>query len=401
LTTDVSDRRLDVLLDEEILHAKSRAETFYDSASGEFKEDIILFGAGGFGRLINRKLRKLHIEPIAFADNNPSLWGKKIDGTEVLSPKDAAAKYGRKAVFLVSIWNGEAADRMGDRVRQLKSLGCQVVLPFGSLFWKYHETFLPHFCLELPQEALSQKHLIRAAMQLWSDQASREEFVAQVGFRISLDFDLISQQVEGRHYFPPGLFSLSDDEVFIDCGAFDGDTIEDFVKETGERFRHLEAFEPDPITFPNLVERTQRLPREIRERIRLNQQAIGRKPGQINFEATGTMLSTTGAGSSVVPVVDLDSVLASMDPTFIKFDIEGFELEGLMGASQVLSRTRPILAVSAYHLQNHLWRVPLLLSSLLPERYRFFLRPHGVEAWDLVCYAVPEERALADSPREG
>ena len=103
------------------------------------------------------------------------------------------------------------------------------------------------------------------------------------------------------------------------------------------------------------------------------------------------MLSVGGSGSSVVSVVELDSALASFDPTFIKFDVEGFESEALMGASRLLSRTRPILAVSAYHEQSHLWSIPLLLSSLLPERYEFFLRPHGSESWDLVCYAIPAE----------
>jgi FkbM family methyltransferase len=344
--TSTPELRLDELLDEEVLHAKTRAEVSFDLAAGGLKDNLVLFGAGGFGRSINRKLRELQIQPLAFADNNQALWGKRIDGTEVISPMQAASLYGQHAVFVVSIWNGEAADRMGDRVRQLKSLGCRVVLPFGHLFWKYHEAFLPHYCLDLPEKLLTQKHLVRAAMQLWSDNSSREEFVAQVGFRTSLDFDLISRSVEGKHYFPPGLFSITDDEVFVDCGAFDGDTMADFVQQTGGRFREFLAFEPDPITYPRLQARVESLDGGIRERIKIRQEATGRKPGTIDFQATGTMLSTTGSGSSVVPVTDLDSALATVEPTYIKFDVEGFELEALMGAAQVLSRTRPILAVS-------------------------------------------------------
>jgi FkbM family methyltransferase len=402
MTHSTPDQQLEVLLSEDAEHARTRAQSAYDLAAGAFANRLVLFGAGRFGRMINRKLRDLHIEPLAFADNNPNLWSKKIDDTEVMSPKEAVSLYGQSAVFVVSIWNGEAAaaDRMGDRVRQLKALGCQVVIPFGFLFWKHHEAFLPHYCLDLPEKVMNQKHLIRAAMQLCSDAYSREEFVAQVGFRTLLDFDLISRSVEGKHYFPPNLFSLHDHEVFIDCGAFDGDTIVDFVEQTRGHFERLLAFEPDPITYPNLQARVEQLDSNLRERIQIRQEAIGRKPGKINFEATGTMLSTTGSGSSIVPVADLDSALESIPPTFIKFDVEGFELEALMGASEVLRRTRPILAVSAYHEQNHLWRVPLLLSSMLPEKYQFFFRPHGAESWDLVCYAVPEERLCAHSAPE-
>ena len=390
-----AEERLEHLLEEEISSAQARAETSYDLAVGERGKNIILFGAGRFGRMINRKLCDLQIQPIAFADNNPSLWGTKIDGTVVISPQEAASSYGRSAVFVVCIWNGEAHDRMADRIGQLKALGCEVVISFGFLFWKYHHVFLPHYCLDLPHKVLLQKDRIRAAMQLWSDDYSRDEFVAQVAFRTSIDHDMINRTVAGKHYFPPGMYSLAEDEVFVDCGAFDGDTVADFVEATGGRFHSIFAFEPDAVTYPHLLQRISQYEDGVRERVHPLQAAVGRKPGTISFEATGTMLSVVGSGASVVPVADLDSALGSLDPTFIKFDVEGFEPEALMGASQLLSRTRPILAVSAYHEQSHLWRIPLLLSSLLPDRYEFFLRPHGAESWDLVCYAIQAERGIA------
>jgi FkbM family methyltransferase len=380
------------LLSEQVLKAAARARTSYDSVAGLAPSNIVIFGAGRFGRLINKKLREVQIQPLAFTDNNLSLWGKQVDGIDVLGPTDAASKFGKSAVFLVAIWNGEAQDRMADRIKQLSDLGCQTIVPFGFLFWKYHDVFLPHYCLDLPEKVLNQRHLVSAAMQLWSDDFSREEFVSQVGFRISMDFDLISRTVTGRHYFPRNLFSLLTDEVFVDCGAFDGDTVADFVQESGGDFKLVKAFEPDPITFPNLQKRVKHLDEEIRARVHCTQEAVGRNPGSITFDATGTMLSVSGRGSTLVSEVNLDSALASLNPTFIKFDVEGFELDALAGAMGVLSRSRPILAVSAYHEQSHLWRVPLFLSSLVQERYQFFLRPHGSESWDLVCYAIPEER---------
>jgi FkbM family methyltransferase len=390
-----AEERLERLLDEAISSAEARAETSYDRAAGELGENIVLFGAGRFGRMVNRKLRENRVQPIAFADNNSSLWGTRLDGTLVISPQEAASSYGQSAVFVVCIWNGEAHDRMEDRIGQLKKLGCKVVISFGFLFWKYHQVFLPHYCLGLPQKVLLQKERIRAAMQLWSDDDSREEFAAQVEFRTSIDHDLIRRSVAGKHYFPPGLFALGADEVFVDCGAFDGDTIADFVAESGGQFRAIFAFEPDAVTYPRLEQRISQFEGSVRERIHPRQAAVGRKSGSISFETTGTMLSVVGSGANTVPVAELDSALESFDATFIKFDVEGFEPEALMGASQLLSRTRPILAVSAYHEQSHLWRIPLLLSSLLQERYEFFLLPHGSESWDLVCYAVPAERVLA------
>ncbi|MFM2378710.1 MAG: hypothetical protein RLZZ143_1288 [Cyanobacteriota bacterium] len=54
-------------------------------------------------------------------------------------------------------------------------------------------------------------------------------------------------------------------------------------------------------------------------------------------------------------------------------------------------KERHFLTVCAYHCQDHLWQIPLFLHSL-SSQYRFFLRPHGVEVWDLICYAVPVSR---------
>jgi hypothetical protein len=48
-------------------------------------------------------------------------------------------------------------------------------------------------------------------------------------------------------------------------------------------------------------------------------------------------------------------------------------------------------------LQNDLWKIPLLIHSINPN-YRFFLHPHKLEVWDLVCYAIPRHRLASDFP---
>jgi hypothetical protein len=75
-------------------------------------------------------------------------------------------------------------------------------------------------------------------------------------------------------------------------------------------------------------------------------------------------------------------------------DIEGSEMDALAGASRIIREQGPLLAICVYHKQDDLWKIPLLIHSLNPE-YRFFLRPHKLEVWDLVCYAVPKARCLA------
>jgi len=68
----------------------------------------------------------------------------------------------------------------------------------------------------------------------------------------------VSGQVinSGVQYFPP--FSLGRNEVFVDCGAFDGDTIAQFRRATDDHFDQIIAFEPDPVNFAALKSAHQR-----------------------------------------------------------------------------------------------------------------------------------------------
>jgi hypothetical protein len=90
--------------------------------------------------------------------------------------------------------------------------------------------------------------------------------------------------------------------------------------------------------------------------------------------------------------VVLDEVLAGCRPTYLKMDIEGAELEALAGARAVIGQALPVLAIAVYHVQDHLWRVPLWIRALGPQ-YQLYLRPHD-PTMDLFCYAVPGQRLL-------
>jgi hypothetical protein len=87
----------------------------------------------------------------------------------------------------------------------------------------------------------------------------------------------------------------------------------------------------------------------------------------------------------------LDSVLGDSNPTYIKMDIEGAELDAISGGMKVLGRGRAIWAVCVYHKPADLWQLPLVLSQN-SQGYSFFLRKHLKEFWDTVCYAIPQER---------
>ena len=82
----------------------------------------------------------------------------------------------------------------------------------------------------------------------------------------------------------------------------------------------------------------------------------------------------------------------------IKMDIEGAEYDSLHGASRMIARDKPLLAICVYHTQNDIWRIPLLVHSMLPD-HLLFLRAYEGDGFQTVMYAVPQHRLLPDAER--
>ena len=369
--------------------ATARERSAFDLMAGPSKAPIVLFGAGRVGRKTVTGLRKAGIEPIAFVDNDARLWNTSVEGVKVLSPAEAAKRHGDQATFVITIWRGEATDRMSQREAQLRSLGCRYVVTFPPLFWKHAEAFLPHYAVDLPHRVHQQADDVRRAGRLWSDDASRSEYLAQLRWRLLGEFDALYRPVQHTMYFPLDLCPLTDHEVFVDCGAYDGDSVRSFLDQSKKSFQRIYSFEPDPANFEKLEKDVALRPE--RESITLQRAAVGAHTGTVTFSGDGNEASSVGKGGMVVDCVTLDQVLSGTQPTYIKIDIEGAELDALNGARGIIQRYSPVLAVCTYHVQDHLWKIPLLIQSINPN-YSFFLHPHLVEGWDLVCYAIPKSR---------
>jgi len=358
---------------------------------------VVLVGAGGVGRRALAGMRDYGAEPIAFCDNDSGLWGTFLEGIPVLAPLEAAQRWGREAAFVVTIWGANRPHRFAHSRKQLLELGCDVVLLFPLLFWKYPRKTLPFYLQDEPHRVLEQAESVRAAFELWEDEASRQEFLAQIRFRLLADFDGLPSPVEHIQYFPEGLYSWESEGTILDGGAYDGDTLGHLLDLHGEAFHQVLACEPDPANFSRLEARVAALEPEVRQRIQCHEVALDSKPGILHLEGGGTLASATRSsaalGSVAVTAQTIDNLLGSERLSLLKLDIEGAELEALMGAQRTIAQHGPVLALCVYHRQDHLWRVPLMVRQWR-EDYAFFLRPHNEEGWDLVCYAVPRSRLL-------
>lgn len=351
---------------------------------------IVLYGAGNLGRRTLSLLRANGRDVAAYIDNDPARWGGTVDGVPVMSPDDASARYAADGVAIVTIWRAEGGHDFLVTRDDLHLRGWRWVESFIPLFWGYGADALPYITIDLPTRVLAARDDVMATASLWSDERSLREYVAQVRWRLTGDFAALPP-AEPDQYFAEGIVRVGPDEVFVDCGAFTGDTLLDIAGRV-DSWRAYHAFEPDPVSFTALQTAVATLPGPLRERVHLHRAATSDRRYTAQFDATGLgSASLSVGGSYAVDCLAIDDVVTDPAPTFIKMDIEGAESAALNGCSRGIRNGRPLLAIAAYHKQADLWELPEQVHDMMPG-YQMFLRPHVSEGFDTVLYALPPER---------
>lgn len=181
---------------------------------------------------------------------------------------------------------------------------------------------------------------------------------------------------------------------FVDCGAYTGDTIEDAMGFLGDRIERIIAFEPDPDNMVKLKEQVKKLGIP-EENLKLLQKGSYDKAAVLNFSASSDMISAISeSGNMTIETDSIDNAAADMgEISFIKMDIEGSELNSLLGAADTIRKYHPVLAICAYHKPMDLFELPEAIRKITNDSgYRYYLKYHGDGCHDLtelVLYAIP------------
>ncbi|MEJ0104251.1 MAG: FkbM family methyltransferase [Bacteroidota bacterium] len=396
-------KELDSLLNESISSAEERAKVTFDQMAGAGGKTIILFGCGELGRKTLNGLRKVGVHVACFSDNNSKLWDSEINEVKVLSPEQALEKY-PDSIIVLTIWSAYIGHPIEEIQQQLRHKKNDVkVISFIFLYWKYPEVFLPYWRCDLPQKTIEQAKSASIAFSLWSDEISRKEYFGQIYWRITGDSSKLTKPVKSDQYFPEDIFKIDENEVFVDIGAFDGDTLKVFLGKSSGNFKHYYAYEPDPFGYKKLKEFIHELAPDVIGKIDIKPIGIGSKNEKISVETPGVYFKILYPEEAKVqsvknesPVVDVDSKpLDEMNftyiPTFVKMDVEGAEPNVISGMKKLIEKHYPVIAISVYHTFDHIWRLPLAVKAL-SDNYEFYLRPHFYAGWELICYAVPKHR---------
>ena len=151
---------------------------------------------------------------------------------------------------------------------------------------------------------------------------------------------------------------------------------------------HVYAFEPDPTLFASLEANVRR---NHVENVTLFNTAAASEPNKLTLQpgrlnrGDNRIISdvSAGAGTIEVKAVPLDQVIPSSRLDMLKIDVQGFELNVLRGATQLLQQNRDLVIVLEF------WPYGLRKAGSAPEELLNFLDNAG---FSIFLYSNPTTR---------
>lgn len=373
------------------------AMSFFEAQKREPNRRIVLYGAGGncqFALFACSIFKDIQVECICDSvsekrtyvyQNASNPVGKPVV-YQIISPEHLLKEYS-DAFVCITTWKYE---------EEIRASLIQSGFPASQIFYLRNPNLIS-------PEIFQSKYLdgYRWAYEFFSDESSKQKIV-----------DRMRMYLWGDACPPDSLFKdgymafhgihLEDGEVYVDGGAYVGDTAEEFIqnmKAAGKYCAHIYSFEPDP--------RNRQIAKETLaayDYVDLVPHGLWSKTGSLCFDSrsggdhigSGFLDHISGSDwieSDVlsVPVTSLDDFFEEKPveewPTLIKMDIEGAEKEALIGAEEIMKRKKARLVICAYHKPEDIYELPQTILKLRDD-YQLFLWQIGESFWDIVLYGI-------------
>lgn len=190
-------------------------------------------------------------------------------------------------------------------------------------------------------------------------------------------------------YFDMDLLMCDENEVFVDLGAWRGDTVDDYRYTYGPNcYKRIYCYEIEEKNVEKLHERFDFVPNIV-----IRPVGASKENGIMYLSDNGTSdaQSLVSFGSKEVKTVALDQDITEKI-TFLKTDIEGAEQDAIRGAQEHIRNDKPKLAISIYHSNKDLFSIFELIEQIQPG-YHFYLRYNGVPYFptDYILIGLPPE----------
>lgn len=377
------------------------------------EKKLILFGAGSAGKQLLPLLRIHCINPVCFCDNNSN--SQNILGIPIINFADLKEKYPNEFILITSGNYSSSIKKQlidgGYSEEQIFIIEPQHLDYYTTIYQWYWDD----------SDLLKLETQLEKTYEILEDQKSKDLFIERISL-LSKGTDYNSYQsfinsycelkrvfpkenrsesqytsfafaLDGEtYYFENDVLHFEENESFIDGGAYTGDTsvmFMDYCKKHNLSFNNQYLFEPDPDNFEKLKNNMSKF-----SNIKLFKKGLWSGNEVLKFCDSNTSNTPTCArigdqsGDIEIETIRLDDLLFEEKITFIKMDIEGAEIEALKGASEIINRDNPKLAICVYHKRDDIYEIPLLIKKICPD-YKFYLRHYSPKFEETILFAVP------------
>jgi len=346
---------------------------------------LCLYGFGTTGAHVLQALRSKHINVEFIIDKK--LAGRTINNIKIISLNDAAKKNLECYECVITLHNHYVDPK--DIYDGLVNIG------FGKVSSVFRiREILPTFnlkngyWLDFDFEIDRSSEKILNAKNLFNDEISQDLFEEVMRYRRTGDLTQYPSPSLSDEYTPKDLPRFRNPLRLIDCGACTGAALRKF-ENSGYIFEKIMAFEPDPKNYEKLISNNTKA--ELKIFLPL---ATFSKDEMLSFESDCEMSSKLDSnGNVVVRASRIDSIQEGFNPNLMKFDVEGSEIDTLIGAETTIRNSRPNLCVAAYHRPADIYEIPLLINQW-KLNYKFYLRLHEHHLFGLVLYCLQDHQII-------
>lgn len=363
-----------------------------------FQGEIYLFGAGNHLPFVVEFMRKYGVPIKGIIDSNrPSGFyrnpGKGSDDGDIpiinfeefLSEKDVER----------DCWIVMAAPSAEESIRETVAR----YLPKAEIFSFETELYMLFFPLQNiePYRAYLLEHWneLLNLYDAFADDLSRDTLISVLKGRLTGDMRWFQQCCMPDQYYPDGIIQFSQGEIIVDLGAYDGDTLAEFIRRCPD-YGAAYCFEPNSEVLP-MLEQYREQQKSLGRHIYVIPKGAWDQSTVLYFSLKGITMTQSYISSGPQKEYSFKIETAAVDEevkepiSYMKMDIEGSEFRALHGAERQICENHPKLAVCVYHKNEDILDIWNYLRKLVPE-YRFYLRHHLITGVETVLYAVPEEK---------
>lgn len=352
--------------------------------------NIAIYGAGGIGKIMSQVLEKINRKAVCFIDKNKS--DTFINNIPVYSLKNIN-KY-KIDIVIIGIFSYPKECDLENIEKTLRNYGIDNIISFEEFYQDFYNYFDKDNFYWLAPPKYFEKDIdkINKVREIFLDEKSKNIFDKQIKHRLGENYKILEKPDYGVTQYLPKDVPINKQNInFMDLGAYNGDTLISFINN-GVTFNKIIAFEPDINNYKELAENLYNLKSnsDIKEYFIFPVGTSNTIELSLFNENSNESSNYSLSGKISIPIVAIDKIIMGFKPTYIKMDIEGFEMNTILGLKRTILEYKPTLAISVYHLPQDLYEIPLFINENF-ENYDLYLRVYGSHCFDTILYAIPRD----------